>query len=136
MKKRGDEKLQPRFYGPYKILKKIGEVAYELELPPEIIINNVFHVSCMKKAARQQIFVSEELPPVDDEVHFVLVSKKFLHTRDRRLRNMTIKEYLVQWKGFPSEDYTWEGDKILQHLGLFLLEDKQTWKGRIVMSLL
>ena len=41
----------------------------------------------------------------------------------------------VQWKGFPSEDATWEGEQNLQHPGLLLLEDKQTWEGRIVMSL-
>ena len=135
LKKRGDEKLQPRFYGPYKILKKIGEVAYELELPPEIIINNVFHVSCMKKAARQQIFVSEELPPLDDKGHLVLVQEKVLQTRERRLRNKTIKEYMVQWKGLPSEDATWEGEQILQHPRLLLLEDKQIWEGCTIMPL-
>ena len=33
LKKKGAEKLKPRFYGPYRIIKKVGEVAYELELP-------------------------------------------------------------------------------------------------------
>ena len=39
------EKPSPKFYGPYRITEKIGEVAYCLELPPEVIIHNVFHVS-------------------------------------------------------------------------------------------
>ena len=33
---------------------------------------------------------------------------------------------LVQWKGLPNEDATWEGEQILQHCGLLLLEDKET----------
>ena len=33
LKEKGYEKLHPRFYGPYKILKNVGEVAYELEWP-------------------------------------------------------------------------------------------------------
>ena len=56
--------------------------------------------------------VSEELPPLDDEYHLVLVPEKMLIGRERKLRNRTIKEYLLQWKGFPSEDATWEGEQI------------------------
>ena len=49
LKKSGAEKLKPRFYGPYRIMCRVGEVAYELELPKERQIHNVFHVSCLKK---------------------------------------------------------------------------------------
>ena len=78
--------------------------------------------------------VYEELPLVDDEGHLVLVPEKVIIGRERKLRNKTIKEYLIQWKGFPSEDATWEGEQILQHPALLLLEDKQIWEGRTIMS--
>ena len=58
----------------------------------------------------QQIVVYEELPPLDDEGHLVLVPKKVLMSKQRKLRNRTIKEYLIHWKGLPSEDATWEGE--------------------------
>ena len=134
LKKNGAAKLQPRFYGPYKISKRIGEVAYELDLPASSRIHNVFHVSCLKKVVGQQVVVSEELTPLDDEGHLVLVPEKVLMSREKKLRNRTIKEYLIQWKGLPSEDATWEGEQILQHPALLLLEDKQIWEGRTVMS--
>jgi len=49
LKRSGAENLKPRFYGPYKVVRKVGEIAYELELPPNRKIDNVFHVSCLKK---------------------------------------------------------------------------------------
>ena len=82
----------------------------------------------------KQIVVSEELPPLDDEGHLVLEPEKVLMGRERKLRNTTIKEYLIQWKGLPSDDATWEGEQILQHPALLMLEDKQVWEVRTVMS--
>ena len=43
-------KLRPRYVGPYEILQRVGEVAYELALPVELsFIHPVFHVSMLKK---------------------------------------------------------------------------------------
>ncbi|WMV09629.1 hypothetical protein MTR67_003014 [Solanum verrucosum] len=43
-------KVSPRYVGPYKILKRIGKVAYELELPTELAaVHPVFHISLLKK---------------------------------------------------------------------------------------
>jgi hypothetical protein len=67
LKKSGAEKLKPRFYGLYRIICRVGEVAYELELLEGRKIHNVFHVSCLKKAVGQFINTSEELPPLDEE---------------------------------------------------------------------
>jgi hypothetical protein len=53
-------KLAPRFIGPFKILEKRGEIAYQLELPPQL--SDVFHVSQMKKCLhvpKEQILMED-----------------------------------------------------------------------------
>ena len=95
LKKEGAEKIQPHFYGPYKIIQKVGEVAYELELPPESKIHNVFHVSNLKKVVGQQIVTSSELPSLDDEGQLVLIPERILEVREQKLRNRIIRDYLV-----------------------------------------
>jgi hypothetical protein len=134
LKRSGVEKLMSKFYGPYRVIRRISEVAYELELPEGSKIHNVFHVSCLKKAVRQQVSISEEFPPLDEEGQLELVPEEVLEQRERRLRSRVIRECLVRWRGLPMEDATWEGDHILQHPGLMLLEDKQSREGRTVMS--
>jgi hypothetical protein len=56
-------KLTPRFIGPFKILKKRGEIAYQLKLPPQLSdVHDVFHVSQLKKCLR----VPKEQLPIED----------------------------------------------------------------------
>ena len=118
LKQKGAEKLKPRFYGPYKVIRRVGQVAYELELPQRNKIHNIFHVSCLKKALGQHVTVTEELPPTDDEGHLVLRPEAIIDTRERQLRSRKIREFLVRWKNLPDEDATWESEKILQHPSL------------------
>jgi hypothetical protein len=134
IKRSGAEKLQPRFFGPYRINRKIGAVAYELELPQGSRIHNVFHVSCLKRAIGQHITPIEVLPPMDEEGQLVLIPEEILEVREKRLRKRSIKEYLIRWKDLPIEDATWENEQVVRETGLELLEDKQFLAGETVMS--
>jgi hypothetical protein len=56
-------KLSPRFIGPFKILKRVGEMAYQLELPNHLSdIHDVFHVSQLKEC----VCVPEEYLPMEE----------------------------------------------------------------------
>ena len=129
IKKNGAEKLKPRFYGPYKILRKIGAVAYELQLPEGSKIHSVFHVSWLKKVLGKKIEPCAKLPPLNDEGHLVLNPEVILDTQQKKLRNKTIIEYLIKWRNLPSEDATWEREDTIK-----LLEDKQNQAGKTVIA--
>ena len=94
----------------------------------------MFHVSSLKKTVGQHIAQSTELPPLDDEGLLVLVPERIIQVRERKLRNKVIQQYLVKWKELPTEDATWEGEQVLQHPSLQLLEDKQSQARKTVMS--
>ena len=94
------------------MILRIGEVAYELELPEGSCIHNVFHVSCLKKAIGQNITVTTDLPPLN-EGKLILEPIEILEVHEKALRNRTVKEYLVCWRHLPLDDATWESEHIL-----------------------
>jgi hypothetical protein len=52
-----DNKLSPKYYGPYKVLQKIGTMSCKLELPTSSQVHPVFHVSCLKNVIGDKILV-------------------------------------------------------------------------------
>jgi hypothetical protein len=78
--------------------------------------------------------VSQELPHWDDEGRWATRPEEILQVRGWKFHDRAVQEYLVKWPGLPVEDATWENEQVLQFPGLKLLEDKQIWAGRTVMS--
>eukprot|EP00253_Pinus_taeda_P026428 PITA_26428 len=115
LKDKGCQKLSPKFYGPYQVLQRIGEVAYKLDLPPTAKIRPVFHVSCLKKVIGNNCRIQTSLPELDEEGSIWLQLEQVLDTRVKQLRGHMIKEVLVKWKDTSPEDATWEPTTILQH---------------------
>jgi hypothetical protein len=59
------QKLAPKFYGPYTILKKMGQADYQLSFPSHSKLHHVFHVSCLKKVIGTKFQTQPNLPELD-----------------------------------------------------------------------
>ena len=78
-----DNKLSPKYYGPYKVLQKIGIMEYKLELPASSRVHPVFHVSWLKKVIGEKIPVQTIFPELDDEGKILLEPEAVTETRTR-----------------------------------------------------
>ena len=109
-------KLSPCYIGPFKILARKGEVAYELELPARLSdVHNVFHISQLKKCLRVP---KEELPleelNVQDDLTYTEYSIKILDTLERITRSKRIQVCKVPWSHHTENEATWEREDELQ----------------------
>ena len=106
-------KLSARFFGPYKVLDKVGSVAYRLALPPESKIHPVLHVSQLKRHVGQAA-VQATLPLLDTDGLLVKEPVQILERRMQKAGNVAVTEVLVRWSNTFPEDATWENLQSLQ----------------------
>ena len=107
-KQRPTRKLSPKYLGPYTITDIISPTAYRLDLPANMRIHNVFHVSMIKPYNETSEDFERPTPPPaiilpdTNEEEFEV---------DTILDKCIIRgkpQYLVKWKGYPLHDATWE----------------------------
>ncbi|GJR18762.1 putative reverse transcriptase domain-containing protein [Tanacetum coccineum] len=106
--KRG--KLNPRYVGPFKVLEKVGEVAYKLELPEELSrVHNTFHVSNLKKCyADEPLAVPLDGLHFDDKLQFVEEPVEIVDREVKRLKRSRIPLVKVRWNSKRGPEFTWE----------------------------
>ncbi|WMV58226.1 hypothetical protein MTR67_051611, partial [Solanum verrucosum] len=109
-------KLSPRYVRPYRILKRIGKVAYELELPADLAaVHPVFHISVLKKCVGDPAsIVPLESVAVKDSLSFEDVPVEILDRQVRRLRNKEVASVKVLWRSQLVEGATWEAEAAMK----------------------
>jgi hypothetical protein len=109
--------LVRRYEGPFPIIKKVGKVSYQVQLPPKLKIHPVFHVSYLKpyhadmenpsrgESSRAPTAV---VTSYDKEAEYIMA--------DRVIRRRGVPpstEYLVKWKRLPESEASWEAEDAL-----------------------
>ncbi|KAJ0796576.1 putative nucleotidyltransferase, Ribonuclease H [Helianthus annuus] len=100
----GYNKFSPKYYGPFLIVQKVGEVAYKLDLPPDSQLHPVFHVSLLKAAHGPPT----KITPIPKVPRFSLQPAKMLDQRVIKMDQKVVAQVLVQWEGLPLPEATWE----------------------------
>ena len=107
--------LAPRYCRPFEILSRIGQVAYQLALPPNLKVHNVFHISVLKKYVHDATHVINwNNVQVEHEGYFLVEPDCILERKEISLRNLTIGQVKVQWKHLSLEEATSELESHMQ----------------------
>ncbi|GJY48946.1 putative reverse transcriptase domain-containing protein, partial [Tanacetum coccineum] len=103
-------KLNPRYVGPFKVLEKVGSVAYKLELPEELSrVHNTFHVSNLKKChADEPLAVPLDGLHFDDKLQFIEEPVEIMDREVKRLNRSRIPLVKVRWNSRRGPEFTWE----------------------------
>lgn len=122
-------KLAKRYYGPFQITKKIGPVAYKLDLPTTSRIHPVFHCSLLKPY--RPSMVSTKIPIAllasAEDNHPIIVPLTILDTKWQSSGDDRQLLVLVQWEGLLPKDTSWESWEALK--AEYNLEDKVILEG-------
>ena len=109
-------KLAPRYIGPFRIVAKRGEVAYQLELPPHLSrVHDVFHVSQLRRCFKDPIReVDHETLDLQDDLSYREYPVRILDSAERVTHRQKIKFLKVQWSHHSEREATWEREDRLR----------------------
>ena len=132
--KRG--KLSPRFIGPFKILERVGTVAYQLALPPNMSdVHEVFQISMLRRYTPYPAHVVDwgEIE-VDTYGTFDEGPVCIMDSRDQVLRCKTMRLVKVLWQHHGVEEATWKHKDTMRATYPFSFRDEGTWFSRLILK--
>ncbi|KAJ0803307.1 putative nucleotidyltransferase, Ribonuclease H [Helianthus annuus] len=97
-------KLTPKYFGPFLVVEKIGQVAYRLDLPDEAQIHPVFHVSLLKPA----LGPPDKILPIPVDSRFRLRPEEVLERKLVKRGSKAAMKVLIRWKDQTVQEATWE----------------------------
>ena len=116
-------KLSPWYIGPFEILERVGDRAYRLALPPNLLtVHNVFHVSMLRKyIANPTHIIHHEPVEWSPDLSYEEMPIKIIDRQTRKLRSKEINMVKVLWHNHLIEEATWEVelDMLKNHPELF-----------------
>ena len=102
------KKLDHKKVGPFPVTRRVETRTYQVKLPENMHIHNMFHVSILEPYQVSDIHGHHQVPPEPDEVEDEKFWKVEGVVKSRWQGRKKRVEYLVKWEGYPAEEATWE----------------------------
>ncbi|WMV36877.1 hypothetical protein MTR67_030262 [Solanum verrucosum] len=111
-------KLSPWYIDPYRISKRIGDVAYELELPQELaVVHPIFHISMLKKCmGNPSLIIPTEDIGIKHNLSYEEIPVQILDRQVRKLRTKEVASVKVLWRNQFVEETEEDTKKRYPHL--------------------
>jgi ribosomal protein L21E len=111
-------KLSSKYYGPFRILKTVGKVAYQLQLPAGTKLHDVFHVNQLKRHLGPAAVPNPTLPLLTPDGKVKVAPLAILQYRQVERNtgeyNIAVPQWLIHWENMSPADATWEDAKFIR----------------------
>ena len=109
-------KLSAKYFGPFQIIKKVGAVAYKLQLSPGARVHPVFHVSLLKKKIGDTQTPGPVLPELDSSDQCLLQPERVMKRRVTMIDSQPVIQYLVKWNHLPDSEASWKDKSFIDKM--------------------
>jgi hypothetical protein len=111
-------KLSSKYYGPFRVLQRIGKVSYKLQLPTGTLLHDVFHVNQLKKHIGPTAVPNPSLPLVTTDGKIKQAPLAILQYRQVPRKEgaymILVAQWLIHWENMTPAEATWEDAKFIQ----------------------
>ena len=111
-------KLHSKFYGPFRVIQKVGTVAYKLLLPDDCKLHDTFHVSQLKKHIGPMAIPNPKLPLLNPDGTILLEPEQLLERklipRVQSDISVPVVRWVIKWSNLPMDEATWEDATFIQ----------------------
>ena len=116
---RPSQKLADKYLGPFRVTKRINGMAFEVNLPNNYKIHNTFPISLLEAYHRRNGEDPKEQNIEPEEEGTIYEIEKIIRHRGKGCKT----QYLIQWKGWPEENNSWE---LKENVGLEAIHEYET----------
>ena len=111
IKTKQNQKLEAKFFGPFRVLYPVGKQAYKLELPKKWRIHDVFHMLLLEQDTIRKERVDKNVPEFEagsDEEEYEVegIWDSAVYAKKSAADHLASFYYLISWKGYPKEENT------------------------------